>query len=98
MHYSSDRVFSMMIPGHKEPFVNGPYVPVRTIAALWKQGVREEEIPQRFPGLTLGQVFMALSYYCDHQAELDAYTAAGILPPSVEELTQLYAGSEVTED
>jgi len=32
-----------------------------------------EEIPKRLPNLKLAQVFDALSYYCDHEAEIDAY-------------------------
>jgi len=31
-----------------------------------------EEIPKHLPHLTLAQVFDALSYYSDHQDEIDA--------------------------
>ena len=42
-------------------------------------GVSPEEIPQGLPHLSLAQVFDALSYYSDHQDEINAYIM-GIFP------------------
>ncbi|MBN3881364.1 MAG: hypothetical protein HWQ42_34960 [Nostoc sp. JL23] len=36
-------------------------------------GVSPEEIPRGLPHLSLAQVFDALSYYSDHQDEINAY-------------------------
>jgi uncharacterized protein (DUF433 family) len=46
---------------------------VRAIVENWRLGVPPEEIPQRLPHLTLAQVFDALSYYSDHQDEINGY-------------------------
>jgi uncharacterized protein (DUF433 family) len=61
---------------HGEPIVTGTRTPVRAIVETWQLGVPPEEIPLGMPHLTLAQVFDALSYYQDHQAEIDAYIAA----------------------
>jgi hypothetical protein len=39
----------------------------------WRMGVAPEEIPKGMPHLTLGQVFGALTYYSDHQDEINQY-------------------------
>ena len=36
-------------------------------------GVSPEEIPRGMPHLTLGQIFGALTYYSDHQEEINHY-------------------------
>lgn len=53
------------------PIVVGTRTPVRAIAELWKFGVTPEEILLRLPHLTLAQVFDALSYYFDHQDDVE---------------------------
>jgi uncharacterized protein (DUF433 family) len=37
----------------------------------WRAGTPPEELLQAFPHLTLAQVFDALSYYQDHQLEIN---------------------------
>ncbi|MEH1810398.1 DUF433 domain-containing protein [Nostoc sp.] len=39
----------------------------------WRMGVSPEEIPRGLPHLSLAQVFDTLSYYSDHQDEINAY-------------------------
>jgi uncharacterized protein (DUF433 family) len=39
-----------------------------------------EEIPQHLPHLTLAQVFDALSYCSDHQAEINEYIERNRIP------------------
>lgn len=56
-----------------EPIIKGTRTPVRAIAEMWRQGILPEEIPHHLPHLTLTQVFDALSYYSDHQSEINAY-------------------------
>lgn len=54
-----------------EPIIKGTRTPVRAIVELWRQGTQPELILQPLPHLTLAQVFDALSYYSDHQDEIN---------------------------
>ena len=56
-----------------EPIIKGTRTPVRAVVETWRFGVPAEEIPKRLPHLTLAQVFDALSYYSDHQDEINEY-------------------------
>ena len=56
-----------------EPIIRGTRTPVRAIVELWRQGTGPEEICVHLPHLTLAQVFDALSYYSDHQDEINAH-------------------------
>jgi uncharacterized protein (DUF433 family) len=58
-----------------EPIIEGTRTPVRAIVELWRIGYSPEEITLHLPHLTLAQVFDALSYYCDHSDEINAYIA-----------------------
>jgi len=63
-----------------EPIIKGTRTPVRAIVELWRQGTPPEEIPTHLPHLTLAQVFDALSYYSDHQAEINAFIERNRIP------------------
>ena len=63
-----------------EPIITGTRTPVRAIVELWRLGVTAEEIPLHCPHLTLAQVFDALSYYADHQAEIQAHIDRNQVP------------------
>jgi uncharacterized protein (DUF433 family) len=63
-----------------EPIIKGTRTPVRAIVELWRQGVIPEEIPNHLPHLTLAQVFDALSYYSDHQEEINAHIERNRIP------------------
>ena len=56
-----------------EPIIKGTRTPVRAIVENWRLGIRPEEIPLHLPHLTLAQVFDALSFYLDNQAEINEY-------------------------
>ncbi len=58
------------------PIVRGTRIPVQTIVGYYKLGVTVDEILAGLPHLTAAQVFDALSYYHDHQAEIEADIAA----------------------
>jgi uncharacterized protein (DUF433 family) len=66
------------VPGVCEgrPIVRGTRIPVQTIVGYYKQGQSADEILVGLPHLTAAQVFDALSYYHDHQAEIEADIAA----------------------
>ena len=63
-----------------EPIIRGTRTPVRAIVETWRLGVPAEEIPCSLPHLTLAQVFDALSYYSDHQDEINASIERNRIP------------------
>jgi uncharacterized protein (DUF433 family) len=63
-----------------EPIIKGTRTPVRAVVDIWRMGVAAEEIPKRLPHLTLAQVFDALSYYSDHQDEINAHIERNRVP------------------
>ena len=63
-----------------EPIIKGTRTPVRAIVEIWRLGTPVEEIPNRLPHLTLAQVFAALSYYSDHQGEINEYIRHNRVP------------------
>ncbi len=63
-----------------EPIIKGTRTPVRAIVELWRQAVAPEEIPAHLTHLTLAQVFDALSYYSDHQEEINAHIERNRIP------------------
>jgi uncharacterized protein (DUF433 family) len=75
-----------------EPVVSDTKTPVRAIVELWRMGSRPEEILLHLPHLTLAQVFDALSYYSDYQAEINSYIEQNHIPeyllhPAVREIS-----------
>ena len=63
-----------------EPIIEGTRTPVRAIVEIWRQGVPPEAIPGRLPHLNLAQVFDALSYYSDHQSEINDHIERNRIP------------------
>lgn len=63
-----------------EPIIDGTRTPVRAVVELWRLGVPPESIPGRLPHLTAAQVFDALSYYSDHQAEIQEHILRNQVP------------------
>ena len=66
-----------------EPIIKGTRTPVRAIVELWRLVSLPEEIPNRLPHLTLAQVFDALSYYSDHQDEINAHIERNCVPDAL---------------
>ncbi len=58
------------------PIIRDTRIPVQTIVGYYKLGMTVDEILNGLPHLTAAQVFDALSYYHDHQAEIEADIAA----------------------
>ena len=63
-----------------EPIILGTRTSVRAIVGLWRLGIMPEEILSHLPHLTLAQVFDALSFYLDHQAEINEYIERNRVP------------------
>lgn len=55
--------------------VKGTRVSLDSIIYQFRQGRSPEAIQDSFPALSLGQVYGAIAYYLNHQAEVDAYLA-----------------------
>ncbi len=53
------------------PIIKGTRISVRHIAELYKAGDLVDEILFAYPQLTAAAVYDAISYYLDHQAELE---------------------------
>src|SRR5215831_727379 len=53
------------------PVIRNTRITVRHIATLWKAGEAVETILRSFPHLQLSWVYDAISYYLDHQQEID---------------------------
>jgi uncharacterized protein (DUF433 family) len=66
-----------------EPIISGTRTPVRAIVELWRMGIAPEEIPSHLPHLTVAQVFDALSYFSDNQAEIVAYIDRNFIPEAL---------------
>ena len=63
-----------------EPIISGTRTPVRAIVEIWRLGTAPEEIPAHLPHLRLAQVFDALSYFSDNQAEIQGYIERNRIP------------------
>ncbi len=63
-----------------EPIIAGTRTSVRAIVGLWQLGITPEEILDHLPHLTLAQVFDALSFYLDHQIEINEYIKRNQVP------------------
>lgn len=66
-----------------EPIIAGTRTTVRAIVELWRLGTLPELIPTHLPHLTLAQVFDALSYYADNQAEINGLIERNRMPPEL---------------
>jgi uncharacterized protein (DUF433 family) len=60
-----------------QPVIAGTRTPVKSIVGYYKMGLSVEEILEGLPHLSPAQVFAALSYYHDHQAEIERDIADG---------------------
>jgi uncharacterized protein (DUF433 family) len=84
-HAISKRTYIERNPGilGGEPIIAGTRTPVRAIVENWRMGLAPEEIPQHLPHLSLAQVFNALSYYSEHQEEINHYLEANRIPEAL---------------
>lgn len=66
------------------PVVRGTRIPVKVLVKYHQMGYTPEEILSGHAGLTPAQLHDALSYYYDHQAEIEADSEADELPALLE--------------
>ena len=53
------------------PIVKGTRIPVKAIVGYYKMGLSVDDLLDGFPNLTAAQIHDALSYYHDHQGEIE---------------------------
>jgi uncharacterized protein (DUF433 family) len=53
--------------------VTGSRVTLDTLVAAFKKGATAEQIQDSFPSLSLRQIYGAIFYYLDHQADVEEY-------------------------
>ena len=63
-----------------EPIISNTRTQVRAIVETWRRGVQPEAILNHLPHLSLAQIFDALSYYSDHQAEINYHIERNRIP------------------
>lgn len=54
-------------------YVSGQRVPLISLVYVWNNGSSPETIRQKFPVLTLAEVYGAIAYYIDHREVLDQH-------------------------
>lgn len=67
--YSIDHI---VLDEHGVARIAGTRMKVRDIARDARQGHRADDIQEAYEHLTMAQIHAALSYYYDHQAEVEA--------------------------
>ena len=55
----------------ERPIIKGTRTPVRSIIGYYKLGLSVEEILEGLPHLSAAQIYDAISYYLDHQEEIE---------------------------
>jgi prevent-host-death family protein len=71
------RIVRRLDIGKGEPIIKGTRISVRHIVERTQAGQSVDEILAALPHLTAAQVYDALSYYHDHQAEMDRLIEEG---------------------
>lgn len=66
-----------------EPIIVGTRTPVRSVVELWRLGHTPEEIQGELTHLTPAAIFDALSYYSDHQEDINAYIERNKVPDNL---------------
>lgn len=71
----TEHPYIVRVPGiaSGEPIIKGTRVPVRAIALHYKASETLDEILEAYPHLPPAGVFDAISYYLDHQEEIEAF-------------------------
>jgi uncharacterized protein (DUF433 family) len=54
-------------------FVGNTRVPLDTVITVFNQGMTAEEIVCRYPSLNLADVYSTISFYLNHQEEVEIY-------------------------
>lgn len=52
-------------------YLRGTRLPLESVIWLWRDGQSAEAIHEAYPALRLAEVYGAVAYYLDHQAEVE---------------------------
>ena len=58
-----------------EYYVTQTRVPVGVVIASWKRNTPPEHIVEQFPSLSLADIYGVITYYLDHQQQMDEHFA-----------------------
>lgn len=58
-----------------EYYVRDTRITIHSIISSWRRGTSPERIVEQFPSTTLADVFGVVSYYLDHQPQMDVHFA-----------------------
>lgn len=64
------------------PVVGDARLHLHVLAEFWRLGWTLDELAAGYPFLSVAQILGALSYYMDHQDEVDALIRANLAPES----------------
>jgi uncharacterized protein (DUF433 family) len=53
--------------------VGGTRIPLETVVFCFNEGATAEEIFQRYPALTLADIYAVLGFYLNHKTEVDEF-------------------------
>ncbi len=69
----TDHPYIVRRPGFRggRPILRGSSIPVWLVVAMWKAGDSLEEIGETYSHLEPAAIYDAISYYLDHQAEVE---------------------------
>jgi uncharacterized protein (DUF433 family) len=56
-----------------EYYVTSTRVPIAVVIAAWKRGTSPESITRQYPLLSLADIYGVITYYLDHEQELEAH-------------------------
>ena len=62
--------------GGGEPLIRGTRISVHLIAEYYKSGMTVEDVLRDYPHLNAAAIYDAISYYIDHQEEIEALITA----------------------
>lgn len=68
------------VPLFADPYgtlrIDGTRVTLDSIVTAFRAGATAEEIAQKFPSVSLADVYLIISHYLHHTAEIDSYLSA----------------------
>jgi len=70
------------VDGKGRPVVGEAALEVHILVEYWQLGWGVNELAEGYPFLSKGEILDALSYYHDHEAEIDALIEANSPPDS----------------
>ena len=74
--FEPTQTMPVILDEHGTIRIAGSRVTLDTIVSQFQQGATAEQIQESFPSIPLRQVYGAISYYLEHQSQVEAYLEA----------------------